>query len=773
MHSQQTFGAVFHHYVLRDHRGVLALCSLVFVLLIGFATHVWYPPFPYRIGMVPPRNIDCLVPFSCESLEGLLKAQARARTTVQHVYTHNPQPLVNLRRSLISLLAAVSRAESFSKLDENGRIAWGDLYPPNPLDTESLSQLRFEVIKQALEEDGKTEKAAECLAQAFSSMEQFGFLHELDFGPHEGSQDRIRIYSDTHTPDQAIPVAVRDVLYDKSKFTAAIAEAFLEFANQKLDFSNQEVEFANQELFVGALTTWLAPRLVPTLQKDMRTTQFATQKILRDVPPVILQYVTGQTIADAEKPLDESTLRILRAEYDEVIQQLTWRERFSRLAAFVTFFTILIMLGWLFLLRWERRRPQTLRAIFMLHLAMMITALSMIFIINGSTLLRHLEMLPLLLLAQWLAIMYSWGFALVLTLMITFITVHTTLINPHMVIIAGSAVFVICIQLDRLRSRGKLISVSFVGGFVASLLTITLGLMNDELLDRDLVQQAFQYFVWVTASGFVMTGLLPFIEKPLGLLTDMSLLELGDVSHPLLQELIRRAPATYSHSMQVGAIAETAVEAIGARGLLTRVGACFHDIGKIFKPEYFIENQVSRENIHDSLEPRISALVIVAHVKDGADLARQHHLPSVLVDLIEQHHGTSLVSYFYGVANRHNREHGSVNPLEEGSFRYPGPKPQTKESAVLMLADAAESACRSLDAGSPHRIENMVRQITKGKLEDGQFDECGLTLHELRIVEKSLITSLLALKHGRIKYPGQEKIEAAMDQKDMKEKENS
>jgi putative nucleotidyltransferase with HDIG domain len=238
----------------------------------------------------------------------------------------------------------------------------------------------------------------------------------------------------------------------------------------------------------------------------------------------------------------------------------------------------------------------------------------------------------------------------------------------------------------------------------------------------------------------------------------MSLLELGDVSHPLIQEMLRRAPATYSHSFQVGAIAEAAAEAIGARGLLTRVGACFHDIGKILKPHYFSENQIAGENIHDTLDPRMSSLVIVAHVKDGVDLARQHRLQKPLIDLIEQHHGTSLVSYFYEMAARQNKDNPNGQTVEESTFRYPGPKPRSKEAGILMLADASESGVRSMgDTATPGRIENMVRMITETKLKDGQFDECGLTLHELRVVENSIINSLVAIRHHRIKYPGQEK----------------
>jgi len=259
--------------------------------------------------------------------------------------------------------------------------------------------------------------------------------------------------------------------------------------------------------------------------------------------------------------------------------------------------------------------------------------------------------------------------------------------------------------------------------------------------------------LWTVAAGFVLTGLLPYIESLFGVLTDISLLELGDVSHALLQQLVLRAPSTYNHSITVGSIAEAAAEAIGARGLLARVGAYYHDIGKMLKPGYFIENQSPDGNRHESLVPAMSTLVIIAHLKDGADLARQHGLPQPIIDLVEQHHGTTLVEYFYGRAHQQSHADPNGGEVDESLYRYPGPKPQTKEAGVLMLADSVESASRTLVDPAPARIESLVREIADRKLDDGQFDESGLTLRELRTIENSMIKSLIANYHGRVKYP--------------------
>ncbi|MCA9040805.1 MAG: HDIG domain-containing protein, partial [Planctomycetaceae bacterium] len=267
--------------------------------------------------------------------------------------------------------------------------------------------------------------------------------------------------------------------------------------------------------------------------------------------------------------------------------------------------------------------------------------------------------------------------------------------------------------------------------------------------------QSLKGAAWCLVAGYVVAGSLPFIESTFGVVTNISLLEMSDPSHPLLNELVRRAPGTYNHSINVASIGETAAEQIGANGLLVRVGAYFHDIGKMLKPEYFIENMSSGEpSRHDNLAPSMSTLIIIGHVKDGADLAKKHHLPPPLIDFIEQHHGTTLVEYFYRRAQlnaEQDPEH--VEEVSESSFRYPGPKPQSRESGVMMLADSVESASRTLTDPTPKRIESLVNSITMKKLMDGQFDDSGLTLTEINKIQNSLTKSLIGIYHARIKYP--------------------
>jgi putative nucleotidyltransferase with HDIG domain len=341
-------------------------------------------------------------------------------------------------------------------------------------------------------------------------------------------------------------------------------------------------------------------------------------------------------------------------------------------------------------------------------------------------------------------------------------------------VILVSSVAAAILLLRRIRSRTKLIYVGAFTGVVVMLTTIGVGTLVGQAFGPTTrfntwvqehlgtYQQAFPVTLVAGAAwsgicsllaGVVMTGLLPFVERLFGVHTDISLLELGDVQHPLLQELVRRAPGTYNHSINVASIAETATDAIGANGLLVRVGAYFHDIGKMLKPSYFVENQGLDGNRHESLQPAMSTLVIIAHVKDGADLARQHHLPQSILDFIEQHHGTTLVEYFYRREAQRLKDDPDAGDLDESTFRYPGPKPQTREAGVLMLADVVESASRALVDPTPARIESLVHDLAMKRLLDGQFDECGLTLSELKTIEDSLVKSLTAVYHGRVKYP--------------------
>lgn len=253
-------------------------------------------------------------------------------------------------------------------------------------------------------------------------------------------------------------------------------------------------------------------------------------------------------------------------------------------------------------------------------------------------------------------------------------------------------------------------------------------------------------------SSVLTIGSLPFLETTFGITTSLRLLEMSNPNQPLLKRLLLEAPGTYHHSILVGNLAEAAADAVRADGLLARVGAYYHDIGKLKRPYFFIENQLTAENPHDKLSPTLSNLIIMAHVKDGLELAKEHQLPKVVTDIIAQHHGTSLISFFYNKAVNQAQE-GRHDPVSEDDFRYEGPKPQTKEAAIVMLADSVEAAVRSIQKSNPGRMEATVRRVIKEKLEDGQLEECELTFKELDIIAQAFVRVLSGFFHSRIEYP--------------------
>ncbi len=273
------------------------------------------------------------------------------------------------------------------------------------------------------------------------------------------------------------------------------------------------------------------------------------------------------------------------------------------------------------------------------------------------------------------------------------------------------------------------------------------------LLDRFWVGLPFRYAVFMLngiASSIIVLGVLPVFEYLFKTVTNISLLELADFNHPLLQRMVLEAPGTYHHSLVVGNLSDAACSTIGANALLARIGAYYHDIGKLDKAEYFGENQDLNDNKHDTLTPAMSKLVIINHVKEGVELARKYKFSPRLIDFIQQHHGTSLVYYFYRRALETLEDDQEVR--EEG-FRYPGPKPNSKETAIVLLADSVEAAARALKDPTPSKIEEVVHKIINNKFIDGQLDECELTLKDIENISAVFIRMLASMYHSRVTYP--------------------
>ena len=265
-----------------------------------------------------------------------------------------------------------------------------------------------------------------------------------------------------------------------------------------------------------------------------------------------------------------------------------------------------------------------------------------------------------------------------------------------------------------------------------------------------LVEGAFYFIAAIISgllSGALTMGLLPFFESAFGILSTMRLIELSNPNHPLLKKILIETPGTYHHSVMVANLAEASCEAIGADGLLARVASYYHDVGKTKRPYMFIENQVSGVNPHDSLEPEQSAQIILAHTVDGAELLKQYNMPQEIINIALQHHGTSTLKYFLFKAKEQGKD------LDESIFRYVGPKPQTKEAAIISVADSVEAAVRSMKEPTSEKIQQLIQSVIQNRLQDGQFDECDISIKELKKIEVALCETLNGIFHSRIEYP--------------------
>ncbi len=283
------------------------------------------------------------------------------------------------------------------------------------------------------------------------------------------------------------------------------------------------------------------------------------------------------------------------------------------------------------------------------------------------------------------------------------------------------------------------------------LIFCAVNLIENTFWNLNLVADVMSSFVFLTLTAIIAVGLLPILESLFHVMTDMTLMEYMDPNNELLRRLSLEAPGTYQHCLVVGNLAEGAARAIGANGLFCRVSTLYHDIGKLFNPHYFTENQLGGFNIHQLLTPVESTHVIIAHVPEGEALARKYHLPQSFVDVIREHHGTTMVYYFY--CKQVEQMGGDATKVNEKVFRYPGPKPRTKESAIIMIADTLEAASRSMEEVTEESITDMIEKLVAEKAEDGQLDECQLTFEELGVVKRAMVKALLITRHLRVKYP--------------------
>jgi putative nucleotidyltransferase with HDIG domain len=745
----------------------IAIAVVAGVLLL-IACQTWKPTFSWRKGSIPARDLVTRVSFEVpDDIEtGRLRDRRRREQIV--FYRNRTQPLDELRAALRDELFLVLNAPSFDQMTEREADAFANFFEGDETTPEDTPALRFSMLKTVFAEDMGLDRLNDAMELSLRDNYRFGLIQALAHDPGQGSLERIRVY----------PIGQPESVQFVEASEVRIAEVVPGITKRLKEQFRTKYPVDDSQVVATMIADWIAARLpqYETLKYDDELSEKARRDAAASVVPVMTTYRIGTTLAKAGQPLGDDKLLLLRREWEVLTERMRLVDRAARVAAYAGMICALYLLCGSYIFFVDNRKLLLDRWKLAQLLAVMVVTISIAYFASRDQ--WRGELIPLVLASIIAAVVY--GRELGLLLMAAACLSLTLFLGAGLreLVMLAAACFSCTLLLARIRSRTHLLYVGALSAAITGATVVGVGIVTEATLSMPaptgneietmyrgpvfdtvlagLMRDALWAGFCILVSSTAMTGLLPLVEKAFGVQTDLSLLELGDASHPLLRRLAQRAPGTYNHSINVASIAEAAADEIGANGLLVRVGAYFHDIGKMFKPEYFIENQNAGVNQHDSLQPAMSTLVIIAHVKDGADLARSHHLPEPIIDFILQHHGTTLVEYFYREAARRSEEDPNAETVSDKDFRYPGPKPQTIEAAVMMLADTVESASRTLVDPTPSRIQNLVNAIAQKKVADGQFDECGLTFRQLDRIRRSLVKSLTAIYHARVKYPGQQ-----------------
>ncbi|MCU0713818.1 MAG: HDIG domain-containing protein [Pirellula sp.] len=744
--------------------GRFAIAMSVGIVILLFL-RAWEPPFTFQQGLLPQRAILARVPFMVEDENKTEVLRLQAAREVFCVYQNRNEAISQLEGACKEALMSLHDLTDLSALTTAQTILL-ESFTLSPLDPNAPKisyQEAIETIQTCLGNDAGNSKYDSAMREVFSPYLEIGLIKALTHDLEMGNQRFIRVIQAGASEEKFVDVDVQRV---------RISEVIVTLRDSLTRKFENLYETKDSRLLARMVHNFLAGKLPETLTLREDLSAKARQEAIAATKPAMITYdpTFGAVVAKG-KVLGPKEIELLRAEHEAFTKSLTLKHKVQRFAAFAGLITALYLLcGFTIYQSQDRRLITDLKQF--LRLIGLCVGCIVLAVLTVKDPLRA-DIAPVTIAAIVATLAFGRPTALLIMSAVCLVVIFGTRVDLSSFVKLAAASAGAILLCGRIRNRTRLM---YVGCGVAAIVFTTIigvGIMtgqalggtpegsavglvqsiSDVVLPTRLLSEAGWQALLVLACGPLLVGLLPIFEWLFDIQTDLSLLELSDMSHPLLRQLAQRAPGTYNHSISVAALAESAAEVIGANGLLVRVGACFHDIGKMFKPNYFVENQTAGNNRHDTLQPAMSTLIIIAHVKDGADLGRQHRLPQRVIDFIEQHHGTTLVEYFYRLANKKCEEDPSLDEAPETAFRYPGPKPQTREAAILMIADAVESASRALVEPTPARLEGLVEKIAMKKLLDGQFEECALTLKELEKIKRSLVKSLTAIYHGRIKYP--------------------
>lgn len=695
---------------------------------------VWRPP--YQVGQVAMRPVVARASFNAVDEEATQRKRAARRDTEPSVYVPNVVYFDQLEKKVLSL-GQLAADPSIKSLDD---------IAPEIRQTLGLTTASFTALKRFV---------AERPAGAWEQL-VLDFMNGLASIPLLSQQDFQReIASDQLAASISIlqPYQQRELLrQDETLLSVEGGLASFETRLRKLT----SFPPALREAVVHVVMQ--DPQ--PLYLFDKETTDRRREQAAQRAEPVTHTLMAHEVLIPAGKSITSTDVELLRQERQAYLALLPrWKRALIHLGHVGLFLAVSVGV-WIYVRSYKPRIAENpLRG---LALTVLLTGCLALAVWGTSAAPGYtyaLAVFPVLLVAIVLAIAYEQRLALGVGMAHALLVALVLQASVGFLVVLLVGVALAVVQLGDVRTRSKMIWVGLWTGLAMAAATWLTGLLERpvhltlpvsplELILWDSVT----VFVTGLGTGLLIQGALPAIESTFGVTTSMTLKELNDASHPLIRRLAQQAPGTYQHSLRLADLAEAAAQAIGGNGLLCKVGAMYHDIGKINKPGYFVENQGEGPNRHEKLSPAMSLLIIVGHVKDGVELAREYGIPATLRHFIESHHGTTLVEYFYHAARQRSDQQNMPAPTEF-EFRYPGPKPQTREAAILMLCDAAESAARTLAEPTPIRLEQLIHQIAQKRLMDGQLDDCNMTLRELHLIEQAITKTLAATYHGRVKYP--------------------
>ena len=711
----------------------LRTCFVIFFFLIVVSSLATWSREQIKIrdGQIASNTRITRIDYSLEDTASTEARREEARNSSPKIYEINETFVERLAASLIGLPTAVAGKTSIEEVNT-------ELVLQFNITPETLRGL------QTMSRDGEATQAwRRYVSRIISDLQRRTPLL---------TNEEFQVFTTTPASNRALVTGTDNYLIPYQAEAVALPAEKSAVADHRLAEIVSRAGFP--ELLVPLIETRLVSDEQPSIQLDDQDTYTHAQTAADNIKPVVKDHKKGEIIWKRGDVINTMQYEQALVEQEQFLATATVVERWlPRIGSIGLLAMLSIFIGAYTTITYPRIAKNTLRLVALCALMAIMLGLSIIVTLEAPTFIFAAAIIPTLFAVTVSCLAYKQRMGMFIAFMqCTFITMALSQsIGWFILLIAGCGTMIG--QLREIRQRQTLIRASGITAMTFALGALFLGLAEvpdlsiawKQILTNSIVAGGSALIV-----GFFVLGILQNIEQLFNITTGMTLADFRDPRNPLLRQLQQLAPGTFNHSRQVADIAETATEAIGGDSLLAYVGGLYHDIGKMNKPEYFAENQTGY-NRHKDLKPSMSLLVIIGHVKDGMELAREYDLPREIIHFIEAHHGTTLVEYFYHAAMKEAEENGE--PINEMQFRYPGPKPQTKEAAVLMISDAVESASRVLPDPNPARIEALVRDFSRKRLLDHQFDDCGLTFRELAKIEDAIIVRLNSIYHTRIKYP--------------------